>query len=111
MKNLKRGLNMDTDYKLMAVLIPIILVLCTVFYMFPNTSGVNAEIASAMLDQTNNSSINQTVSNTTVKTQSNPVNNQNSQVIINNNNTYSNNNKTSTNTNDNSTTEISNNIT
>ena len=47
-----------------------------------------------IVNQTNNSSVNQTVSNTTVKTQINLVNNQNSQVVINNNNTHSNNSKT-----------------
>ena len=54
---------MNKDYKLMAVLIPIILILGLALYIFPDASGLKTDIATPLMNQTNNSSLNQTSSN------------------------------------------------
>jgi hypothetical protein len=69
---------MNKDYKLMAGLIPIILVLSIALYLFPNASGLNAEIAAPILNQTDNSSLNQSSLNTSETQVDNPAT-QNSQ--------------------------------
>lgn len=74
---------MNKDYKLMAVLIPIILILGMGLYLFPDDSGLNTDIASPLMNQTNNSTINQTSDNTTLKNQSDSINTQDSQVATN----------------------------
>jgi hypothetical protein len=60
---------MNKDYKLMAGLIPIILVLSIVLSLFPDASGLKTEITTPILSQTNNSSLNQSSDNTTYKTE------------------------------------------
>jgi hypothetical protein len=61
---------MNKDYKLMAGLIPIILVLSVALYLFPDASGLKTEIAAPILNQTDNSSLNQTSPNPVTETQS-----------------------------------------
>ena len=80
---------MNKDYKLMAMLIPIILILGGALYIFPDASGLKTDIATPLLEQTNNSSLNQTSNNSIVENQTNPINTQYSQVAANNNNYYS----------------------
>jgi hypothetical protein len=63
---------MNKDYKLMAGLIPIILVLSIALYLFPDASGLNTEIIAPILNQTDNSSLNQSL-NTSETQVDNPV--------------------------------------
>jgi hypothetical protein len=63
---------MNKDYKLMAGLIPIILVLSIALYLFPDVSGLNTEIVAPILNQTDNSSLNQSL-NTSETQVDNPV--------------------------------------
>jgi len=81
---------MNKDYKLMALLIPIILVLSIVLYISPDASGLTTNIATPLLNQTDNSSLNQSSTNSSpVATQINPIANQSSQgTSVNNNNNY-----------------------
>ena len=80
---------MNKDYKLMAMLIPIILILGTALYIFPDASGLKTDIATPLLDQANNSSLNQSSNFSSIENQTNPINTQYSQVATNNNNYYS----------------------
>ncbi len=86
--------NMNKDYKLMAALIPIILILGLALYIFPNASGLKTDIASPLMNQTDNSTLNQTYNNTTIQNQPDSINTQNSQVATNTNNYYPTNNPT-----------------
>jgi len=98
---------MNKDYKLMALLIPIILILSFTLYIFPDASNQATNIATP-LNQINNTSSNQ--SSTNISSENTPVNpliNQNSQGTsinnynppTNNANTGSNNRNTNTDTN------------
>ena len=57
----------------MAGLIPIILVLSIALYLFPDASGLKTEIAAPILNQTDNSSLNQSYLNTSETQTDNPV--------------------------------------
>jgi len=101
---------MNKDYKLMALLIPIILILSFTLYIFPYASSSTTNIATPLLNQIDNTPSNQ--SSTNIPSENTPVNsliNQNSQgtsTIYNNNynpptnnaNTGSNDGNTSTDT-------------
>jgi hypothetical protein len=70
---------MNKDYKLMAVLIPIILVLSLALYLFPDASGLKTEIIAPILNQSDNSSLNQSSVNSTPVTQTDTLGTQNTQ--------------------------------
>jgi hypothetical protein len=70
---------MNKDYKLMAGLIPIILVLSIALYLFPDASGLKNEMMGPILNQTDNSSLNQDFVNSTPETQTDTLGAQNIQ--------------------------------
>jgi hypothetical protein len=70
---------MNKDYKLMASLIPIILVLSIALYLFPDASGLKTDITAPIINQTDNSSLNESSINSAPETQNDTLGNQNTQ--------------------------------
>ena len=91
----------------MACLIPIILILSFALYLFPNASGLKTDIAAPIMNQTDNSSINQSSINSTPETQVDTLGTQSTQDSSNNYYTPQNSTDTGSNT-DNSTTQPTN---
>lgn len=72
-------MKMNKDYKLMAALIPVILILSVTLYLFPDSSGISTQIQAPLLNQTNNTTVNQTTTNQTATDTQTQTNTQNSQ--------------------------------
>lgn len=74
-------MNLNKDYKIMACLIPIILILSVVMYIFPDVTGINTDLAAPLLlNQTNNTTYDINTNNSTIlKDQSQSTNIQGSQ--------------------------------
>ena len=70
---------MNKDYKLMAGLIPIILVLSFALYLFPDASGLKTDITAPIINQTDNSSLNESSINSAPETQNDTLVTQNTQ--------------------------------
>ena len=87
---------MDKDYKLIAILIPVILILSLAFYIIPGYSNIKTDIASPIINQTNNSSINESTSNSSgIEKQNNQISEQGTYSNYNNYNTNQNSNTNS----------------
>ena len=71
---------MNKDHKLMAGLIPIILMLSIVLYISPDASGLTTNIATPLLNQTDNSSLTPSSNISSSENQIDPLD-QNSQEI------------------------------
>ena len=91
---------MDKDQKLIAGLIPIILILSLTLYLFPESSGLTATIQAPLMNQTNHSVTTKVSNNSsTVGTQSQSANTQTSQSTSSSSNYYPSSTNTNTNTN------------
>ena len=96
---------MDKDHKLIAMLIPIILVLSLVLYVFPGYSNFKTDISSPIINQTNNSSINESSTNSSsLENQNNQISQQGTQSNYNN---YPSNQNSNTNSNSGNSTDES----
>lgn len=59
-------MDLNKDYKIMAGLIPIILILSVVLYIFPGATGINTNLAGPLLvNQSNNTTSNLVTNNST----------------------------------------------
>lgn len=73
-------IDLNKDYKIMAGLIPIILILSVVLYIFPDVTGINTNLAAPLLINQTNNTTSIVANNSTVPTnQDQSVNTQDSQ--------------------------------